>query len=487
MIGGREEQKDCNQDIKGRKFNFPPRALILFALAALVVLSFSWRLGFSDDVYIFFRIADNIVSGHGPVFNPGERVEGYTSPLWLGLLTAFRFARIPADIAVRLLSSLFLILLIGAAYKEEKHGWISPILIICSAPIMAVAGNGLETGMIIWLLAAGAGLHLRGAYRASSVCFSLLALTRPEGIAVAGLAWLDHFRRTRRFPLVDGLIMGIPWSAYMVFRILYFGDFVPNTYYIKVQTTDLILASLPSLLTSMFFFMPVFIVLFGYAVYQSIKDRNRLFVAVVAGFFLVYVLRAGEVHRSFRYLMPALPLLICYTAPKIRLKAIYLLIAISVISSCIFGMRNFAMYREANDRFITSSLWLADQTHPGESLAVLHIGAVGHCNPEVRIDDLLGLTDPHIAKMDMKKSVGFHGHQKYDIEYSVEKASDNFFFYAFGSLGSNGELDINFISPQARRFIESPIFRNKYKLSDFYLESGQVRGLLFSRREAGKG
>ncbi|MFQ5945318.1 MAG: hypothetical protein ACE5NC_03625, partial [Anaerolineae bacterium] len=35
-----------------------------------------------DDAYISFRYARNWVEGEGLVFNPGERVEGYTNFLW---------------------------------------------------------------------------------------------------------------------------------------------------------------------------------------------------------------------------------------------------------------------------------------------------------------------------------------------------------------------------------------------------------------------
>src|SRR5688572_12167490 len=41
-----------------------------------------------DDAYIFFRYAENWADGHGPVFNVGERVEGYSSILWTMILAA---------------------------------------------------------------------------------------------------------------------------------------------------------------------------------------------------------------------------------------------------------------------------------------------------------------------------------------------------------------------------------------------------------------
>ena len=42
----------------------------------------SYGLCTQDDAYISFRYADNLVNGHGLVFNPGERVEGITNLLW---------------------------------------------------------------------------------------------------------------------------------------------------------------------------------------------------------------------------------------------------------------------------------------------------------------------------------------------------------------------------------------------------------------------
>ena len=39
-----------------------------------------------DDAYISFRYADNLARGLGLVYNPGERVEGYSNFLWTLLL-----------------------------------------------------------------------------------------------------------------------------------------------------------------------------------------------------------------------------------------------------------------------------------------------------------------------------------------------------------------------------------------------------------------
>jgi len=59
-------------------------------LLALVVgagIAWAWHLRWvGDDAYISFRYARNLIEGNGLVFNPGERVEGYTNFLWTVLM-----------------------------------------------------------------------------------------------------------------------------------------------------------------------------------------------------------------------------------------------------------------------------------------------------------------------------------------------------------------------------------------------------------------
>jgi arabinofuranosyltransferase len=44
----------------------------------------------ADDAFIDVRVVNNVLAGHGPVYNVGERVEAYTNPLWVLLLVVFR-------------------------------------------------------------------------------------------------------------------------------------------------------------------------------------------------------------------------------------------------------------------------------------------------------------------------------------------------------------------------------------------------------------
>ena len=62
------------------------RALVFWGAggaALLYALWAAWRRSWiCDDAFISYRYAENFVHGLGPVFNPGERVEGYSNFLW---------------------------------------------------------------------------------------------------------------------------------------------------------------------------------------------------------------------------------------------------------------------------------------------------------------------------------------------------------------------------------------------------------------------
>ena len=62
-----------------------PRYLALFVFVVICFRS-AWM---ADDAYITLRTVDNFVNGHGLTWNVAERVQAYTHPLWMFLLTAF--------------------------------------------------------------------------------------------------------------------------------------------------------------------------------------------------------------------------------------------------------------------------------------------------------------------------------------------------------------------------------------------------------------
>src|SRR5688500_17745291 len=75
-------------------------AVLVLAAPAVLVLVGAWTHHWVDeDGYINLRVVDQILAGHGPVFNEGERVEAVTSPLWI---LALVLGRLTLGLVVRM-------------------------------------------------------------------------------------------------------------------------------------------------------------------------------------------------------------------------------------------------------------------------------------------------------------------------------------------------------------------------------------------------
>ena len=126
-------------------------------LAMLVWLAaVSWFLA-TDDAFISFRYARNLLEGHGLVFNVGERVEGYSNFLWtIELAAIWRAFGIPPEDAAPWLSVAFTAATLAAMawwiarLPNLQHRWLvmwMSLGLVCSSATFAVwtSGGGLET------------------------------------------------------------------------------------------------------------------------------------------------------------------------------------------------------------------------------------------------------------------------------------------------------------------------------------------------------
>src|ERR1700723_1825811 len=71
-------------------------ALVLAPVAFLTGGAWA-RRWMDDDGFINLRVVRNVLHGHGPVFNLGDRIEACTSPLWIGFLALLGKAGAPLE------------------------------------------------------------------------------------------------------------------------------------------------------------------------------------------------------------------------------------------------------------------------------------------------------------------------------------------------------------------------------------------------------
>ena len=93
----------------------------------------SYGLCTQDDAYLSFRYADNLVNGHGLVFNPGERVEGITNLLWTVLFVPVLAAGLdpaPVSASMGMVAS---VLLMIATWRLSGGHWLA-VLLVAAVP-----------------------------------------------------------------------------------------------------------------------------------------------------------------------------------------------------------------------------------------------------------------------------------------------------------------------------------------------------------------
>jgi len=220
-----------------------------------------------DDAFISFRYAENLATGHGLVFNLGERVEGYSNFLWTVLLAIpfclhvdrYELGLLVTAKVMGVLLSVGTALIVTRAASLERTAEqramapIAALYLATLAPFSMWGVGALETPLVTLLVSLTAYLHLRedAALRAGSpgVAWSqlsllLAALTRPEPVLLFVPLAMASLLRSHRFGGRAGFIRAfrqlgffvVPYAAFLALRYEYYGQLVPNTYFAKLAS-----------------------------------------------------------------------------------------------------------------------------------------------------------------------------------------------------------------------------------------------------------
>ena len=224
------------------------------ALAGLAWLQLDRPTPGVDDADIFFVYAQNLTSGHGLVYNAGgERVEGYTSTLWMLLIAAVMLVSPDPTwllFGITILCTTSALAMwwefVERRFSPEKWPVLWLLLWSLGMPAFIVwhTLTLMDTALWLLLLTWGGLTALQGAPRRLSWPVVLLLLTRPESLVwaptlifVAALtaALRRGWRQTWRESLPPLLAYGLTLGGLTAFRLWYFGVPLPNTYYAKVS------------------------------------------------------------------------------------------------------------------------------------------------------------------------------------------------------------------------------------------------------------
>jgi arabinofuranosyltransferase len=325
-----------------RRFPDPLSILLLAAGCAFVWvrgLKFNFLL---DDAFISLRYARNLFDGHGLLFNPGETpVEGYTNFLWVLIEAAhFRFTPYPEHWLL-LYNKLAALAVVAVVWWElyvrgaeaRRWLWLGIVLAAGHETLHAWMGGGLETNFFTFLVALAVGRFLREEFHAaqtpaarSFIPMGLALLTRPEAYllgAILGAALVAR-RLLRSAGAPGGWRRVWVWAGgcalfalpHLLFRIAYYHDIVPNTFYAKVSGPYF---SLGVKYMALFLnanycgWIAVATLLAAAAASPWLHPRGAFsgeaqVLALLSGSFLLYVMYVGGDHFEFRLLSPVIPL-----------------------------------------------------------------------------------------------------------------------------------------------------------------------------------
>lgn len=402
---------------------FDPRAPYLLPILTLLATR-AWMAraihAANEDAYITFRYAANWASGLGPVFNPGEHVLGFSSPLWTALLAAGMALGADPIVwsrALAIAGEVALLLAFGALLERgvsRTAAWIFGMFWAGYPFFAAVSVSGLETGFVVSLLAVAAWC-IAHRHAAAGPVLGALALARPEAFVMAAVLAVWARPRDR---IVAGAIALVGIGA----LALAFGSPLPQSMLAKAS-----LYGTPGPWAGRHWWEWMLPLLLQAEPASSEGGNLRvlsvvLFAGAIAGLPVLWRLRSHALTGAVVALLvvwfgyAALGVVYFYWYMVLPLACAVLLAAVglarasrgpaipvAVIVSAV-GLWTIApnLYvgraeNEANVSEIMSG-FLERQAKPGQSVLLEPIGLIGWRNRGLRVLDEVGLVSPAIAR-----------------------------------------------------------------------------------------
>lgn len=413
-----------------------------------------------EDSYISLRYAENLASGHGLVYNPGQRVFGASTPLYVLFLSLLARFELPALTIAKLLASLAEVgtFLLWGRFFLRRTGNLLPVLwfglIYGLAPLLVqVSVSGMETAFALLLLTLSLLNEIEAEEErplAVGVPLGLLVLVRPEGAMAAlillGLRW----HRTRRLPWRTAGVCALLVAPWLVAATHYYGTPVPHSIPAKAAAYNLHRPSpLPNLWDTLAQLVPfrgpwprwiVTLILFpalARGAAAAWEDARLRPLAVLFGAWWAYLVLPKTLLFTWYYpLFLLAPYALSAVGVAEWLKGpwrgkslprgwtVWAPAALGVGLACWLGYVTLGarrIQRAENGVRREMGLWLRDNTPENAVVALEPIGYVGYFSRRTILDEV-GLVSPELVPLN-RAGAGWFAEmlRRYRPDYVVER------------------------------------------------------------------
>jgi hypothetical protein len=505
-------------------------AAILTAVLASYHAAMIWRFGVTridgvtyflldDDPMISMRYGRNLANGIGLVYNEGERVEGFTNPLFTFLSAGLHLLPVPTPTLPLFMQLTSLLLSVGTMlmlmrfWGDSPQGRFVDVLRVEDVP---PPNRGLEAretkfaglaAAVFYTALPNHSYYAHSGFEVYMVLFIMVfalwkieRLTLP-GALVVGFLPLTHATLLPMWAVLLGSVLVVtqrpfksrlalaalavvPFAGYEIFRIAYYHEILPNTYWLKAGAGSL--SQGVHYATGWLRSVWPLALLGAYSLF-ALPGRKTILIAVVLVVHLASVVAlGGDIFPQFRFLFPCSVLLAALAGASVlpllrhfaflsRGERAYFGLAFAGLMVLILVRKPLAEYhlnapdyeedKSWNIRHIAMGQTLRDNTGPNTVVGLFGLGYTGYYSDRLIID-MLGKVDPHIARA--KPIPGrIIGHNKLDFDYVLVNRQPDYVEMEYAP----GELDnIERLTSLSRNSVWGywedlalhPVFRDRY-------------------------
>lgn len=305
-----------------------PLTIIAITISIFVFLKNAW---IAEDAYIIFRSLDQLYAGNGPTWNPHERVQVYTSPMWYITLACVRLFSDNYYLTTILLSLILLIatlIIIRMVFQDSLSFLFTSLILIGSNGFFDYTSSGLENMLGYFLISCFLMFYLRLFSRSNEVSvdqkdtnlifllmvlFGLLIFVRHDLVTLLlpAVVFIVFSRWTvlsvRKWALVAAFSF-TPLLIFTLFSTLYYGFPLPNTAYAKLFTgidkIELIKQGLKYITVSLRYdSLTSIVILSTIILFLFLRDKKHLrFLMIGVLLNLVYIISVGGDFMQGRFL-----------------------------------------------------------------------------------------------------------------------------------------------------------------------------------------